>query len=45
MALPATMRAAVLLAPRQVVVETVEVPRPGPGEVLVEVTTALTCGT
>ncbi|GIW08225.1 MAG: dehydrogenase [Dehalococcoidia bacterium] len=45
MALPTTMRAAMLLAPREVVVETVPVPRPGPGEVLVEVTTALTCGT
>lgn len=45
MALPETMRAALLLAPREVVVERVPVPRPGPGEVLVEVTTALTCGT
>jgi L-iditol 2-dehydrogenase len=45
MALPETMRAALLLAPREVVVESVPVPQPGPGEVLVEVTTALTCGT
>jgi L-iditol 2-dehydrogenase len=45
MALPETMRAAVLLAPRQVAVQSVPVPTPGPGEVLVEVTTALTCGT
>ncbi|MCL6646794.1 MAG: zinc-binding dehydrogenase [Chloroflexi bacterium] len=43
--LPATMHAAVLVAPRRVEVHAVPVPHPGPGEVLVEVTTALTCGT
>ncbi|MFN8535152.1 MAG: zinc-binding dehydrogenase [Dehalococcoidia bacterium] len=42
---PTTMRAAFLLKPREVVVESIPVPVPGPGEVLVEVTTALTCGT
>ncbi|MCS6801090.1 MAG: zinc-binding dehydrogenase [Chloroflexota bacterium] len=45
MTLPETMRAAVLLAPRRVAIQTLPVPRPGPGEVVVEVTTALTCGT
>ena len=43
--LPATARAARFYAPRDVRVERVAVPRPGPGEVLVRVLAATTCGT
>jgi L-iditol 2-dehydrogenase len=39
------MRAAVLRGKEDVRVETVEVPRPGPGEVLLRTDVALTCGT
>lgn len=39
------MKAAVLHGPKDVRLETVDVPRPGPGEVLLRVETALTCGT
>ncbi len=39
------MLAAVLYGPRDVRLESVEVPEPGPGEVLIEVKSALTCGT
>ncbi|CAN5694572.1 alcohol dehydrogenase catalytic domain-containing protein [soil metagenome] len=42
---PAVMRAAFLLAPGEVEVREVPVPRPGRGEVLVGVEAALTCGT
>ncbi len=44
-ALPATMRAAMLLGPEQVAIRDVPLPRPGPGELLLEVRAALTCGT
>jgi len=40
-----TMRAAVLHGREDVRIETVPVPRPGPGEVLVRTRAALTCGT
>ncbi len=39
------MKAAVLYGKENVRVEEVEVPRPGPGEVLVKIEVALTCGT
>jgi L-iditol 2-dehydrogenase len=41
----ATMRAAILHGQRDVRVESVPIPRPGPGEVLIRVKAALTCGT
>lgn len=41
----ATMNAAMFYAPMDVRFETVEIPKPGPGEVLVKVSSALTCGT
>jgi L-iditol 2-dehydrogenase len=44
-ALPATMRRAELLRPGAVELREVPVPRPGPGELLVRVDVALTCGT
>jgi L-iditol 2-dehydrogenase len=40
-----TMRAAILHGARDVRVERVAVPRPGPGEILIRVRAALTCGT
>ncbi|HSJ09162.1 MAG TPA: alcohol dehydrogenase catalytic domain-containing protein [Longimicrobiales bacterium] len=43
--LPATMRAAWLHGPGHMELREVPVPRPGPGEVLVKVEAALTCGT
>jgi L-iditol 2-dehydrogenase len=42
---PATGRAARFYAPHDVRIERVTVPRPGPGEVLVRVLVAATCGT
>jgi L-iditol 2-dehydrogenase len=42
---PATMRAAVLYGKEDVRLESVPVPEVGPGELLVRVRTALTCGT
>ena len=39
------MNAAMFYAPKDVRFETTEIPKPGPGEVLVEVKAALTCGT
>ena len=39
------MRAAVLLGPEQVAIRDVPLPRPGPGELLLEIRAALTCGT
>jgi L-iditol 2-dehydrogenase len=44
-ALPKTMKAAMLRGLRDVALVETEVPRPGPGEVLVRVAAALTCGT
>jgi 2-desacetyl-2-hydroxyethyl bacteriochlorophyllide A dehydrogenase len=41
---PATMRAAVLVAPRQIEIEEVPVPRPGPQELLVRVEGCGVCG-
>jgi L-iditol 2-dehydrogenase len=43
--LPATMLAARFHAPRDVRIERVDVPTPGPGEVLVRMLVAVTCGT
>jgi L-iditol 2-dehydrogenase len=43
--LPSRMRAAVLVRPGQVEMREVPVPAPGPGELLVRVDAALTCGT
>jgi L-iditol 2-dehydrogenase len=40
-----TMRAAILRGREDVVVEDVPLPRPGPGEVVLRIRTALTCGT
>lgn len=42
---PLRMRQAFLEAPGQLVLRRVEVPRPGPGQVVVRVRAALTCGT
>ena len=42
---PATMRAAILYGKEDVRIESVPVPQIGPGELLVRVRTALTCGT
>lgn len=43
--LPPTMRAAMLLGPQQVQIQQVAIPRPGPGELLVRIGAATTCGT
>jgi L-iditol 2-dehydrogenase len=43
--LPATMRAAILYGKEDVRVERIPVPAPGPGELLLKVEAALTCGT
>jgi L-iditol 2-dehydrogenase len=40
-----TMKALILKEPRQLAMEAVPIPTPGPGEVLVRVKAALTCGT
>ena len=45
MSLPERQRAAYLLGPEQVEVREVPVPRPGPGELLVRISAATTCGT
>jgi L-iditol 2-dehydrogenase len=42
---PETMRGAVLLGPESIEVRDVPVPRPGPGELLLKVEAATTCGT
>lgn len=44
-ALPATMRGAMLLGPEHIEVRDVPVPRPGPGELLLKIKAATTCGT
>jgi len=43
--MPDTMRAAILHGKRDVRIERVPVPKPGPGEVLIRTKAALTCGT
>ena len=43
--LPATQRSAFLLGPERLEVREVPVPRPGPGEILVAIGAATTCGT
>lgn len=43
--LPATMRGAMLLGPEEIAVREVPVPRPGPGEILLRIRAATTCGT
>lgn len=43
--LPAEMRAAVLYGKEDVRVERMPVPRPGPGELILKIAAALTCGT
>jgi L-iditol 2-dehydrogenase len=43
--LPATRRSAVLLGPERLEVREAPVPRPGPGEILVAIGAATTCGT
>ena len=45
MSLPDTMQGAMLLGPEQIEVREVPVPRPGPGELLLKVEAATTCGT
>lgn len=45
MEVPETMRGAVLLGPERIETREVPVPRPGPGEVLLSVEAATTCGT
>jgi L-iditol 2-dehydrogenase len=44
-ALPATARAVFLVAPEEIELREVEVPRPAPGELLVAIEAATTCGT
>ena len=44
-ALPKTMQGAMLLGPEEIEVREVPVPRPGPGEVLLKIEAATTCGT
>lgn len=44
-AVPSTMRGAVLLGAERIEVREVPVPRPGPGEMLLKVRAATTCGT
>lgn len=43
--LPETMRGAVLVGPEAIEIRDVPVPRPGPGELLLKVEAATTCGT
>lgn len=45
MDLPETMRGAMLLGPESIEVQDLPVPRPGPGEILLSVEAATTCGT
>lgn len=45
MKIPARQRAAYLLGPEQVEIREVPVPEPGPGELLVKIAAATTCGT
>jgi len=45
MSLPAEQRTAFLLGPERLEVRTVPVPAPGPGEILVRIEAATTCGT
>ncbi len=45
MDLPETMRGAVLLGPEHIEIQHVPVPRPGPGEILLGIEAATTCGT
>ena len=45
MSLPKTMRGAMLLGPEKIDVCDVSVPRPGPGEILLKIEAATTCGT
>ncbi|MBI5630120.1 MAG: alcohol dehydrogenase catalytic domain-containing protein [Elusimicrobia bacterium] len=40
-----TMRAVLFYAPKEIRIEEVPLPRPGPGEVLIKIGAALTCGT
>ncbi len=44
-ALPKTMQGAMLLGPEEIEVRDVPVPRPGPGEILLKIEAATTCGT
>ncbi len=43
--LPSSMRAAMLLGPERVEIRDIPLPQPGPGEILLRVRAALTCGT
>ena len=45
MTLPATMQGAMLLGPEEIEIREVPVPAPGPGEMLLKVEAATTCGT
>ncbi len=45
MSLPKTMRGAMLLGPEIIEVSDVTIPRPGPGELLLSIEAATTCGT
>ena len=45
MSLPATMQGAMLLGPEEIEIREVPVPAPGPGEMLLKVEAATTCGT
>lgn len=45
MATPKTMRGAMLLGPAEIEVRELPVPEPGPGEMLLEIEAATTCGT
>ncbi|MFQ5765652.1 MAG: zinc-binding dehydrogenase, partial [Rhodospirillales bacterium] len=45
MATPKTMRGAMLLGPEEIEIREVPVPEPGPGEMLLDVEAATTCGT
>ena len=45
MSLPSTMQGAMLTGPEQIEVRALPVPEPGPGEVLLQVGAATTCGT
>ena len=40
-----TMRAAVYLGPEQIIIRSLPIPEPGPGELLVKIQAATTCGT